>query len=92
MGFHPLRPLLLSVAGSRHYTEGDGTDSPSSDSESTDEETDGVENDAPPARKIMVKRPRERPSPTVKDASFKVWNCDQSSRLAGQMVGLELDG
>lgn len=78
VNFHPLHPLLLSVSGSRHYTEGGDSDSSSSGLESTDEDEDDVS--AP--RRVAVRRTRERLSPTVKDASFKTWSFD--SRRASQ--------
>ncbi|KIP12211.1 hypothetical protein PHLGIDRAFT_371864 [Phlebiopsis gigantea 11061_1 CR5-6] len=82
--FHPLHPLLLSVSGSRHYTGGGDSDGSSSDLESANEEFNEDEDDISAPRRVAVRRTRERPSPTVKDASFKLWSFDRSSRLASE--------
>ena len=68
VSFHPLRPLLLSVSGSRHFTEDDEDDVSSEDSES------GEEEEPPASPKLLVRRRRERPTPEVKDASVKLWS------------------
>lgn len=68
VAFHPLEPLLLSVSGSRHFddvapmasTPGDSE----SDSESSDESSENVG---------VMRRMRERPRPSVHDASIKMW-------------------
>ena len=58
------------MSGSRHYVEGDETDETSDSEEGSEDEAEVVST----AAQINVRRPRERPSPTVKDASFKLWN------------------
>ena len=73
VGFHPLRPLMLSVSGSRHYHEGNGSDSSSSDSESTSS-SDGEDNTGSGAEETLIRRPRQRPAPGVKEASIKLWD------------------
>lgn len=68
VGFHPLRPLLLSVSGSRHFTAGsdEGSDVSSDESEENDE--------GEPPLEPLVRRPIQRPTPTVRDASAKLWD------------------
>ncbi|KAG6369834.1 hypothetical protein JVT61DRAFT_13391 [Boletus reticuloceps] len=68
--FHPLEPLLLSVSGSRCFDDmGPTTGMPGdsdSDSESSDEgSSENVD---------VVSRLRERPRPSVRDASIKMWD------------------
>ncbi|GJE98645.1 WD40 repeat domain-containing protein [Phanerochaete sordida] len=69
VGFHPYKPLLLSVSGSRHYVEGGD-----SDSEESSEDESGSDDEVSTDVQINVRRPRERPSPSVRDASFKIWD------------------
>jgi len=68
--FHPLEPLLLSVSGSRCFDDIDHTagmpEDSDSDSESSDEES-GENAD-------VVSRLKERPWPSVRDASIKMWD------------------
>ncbi|KAF8550970.1 hypothetical protein OG21DRAFT_1418815 [Imleria badia] len=69
VAFHPLEPRLLSVSGSRHFDEvaltASSTGGSDSDSESSDESTENVD---------MVRRLKERPQPSVRDASTKMWD------------------
>lgn len=69
IAFHPLEPCLLSVSGSRCFDEvaptasGPGDSDSDSDSESSDE-----------SREDVVHRLKERPRPSVRDASIKMWD------------------
>lgn len=60
VGFNPLKPWLLSVAGSRNF-EGDASESDDSDDDSEDEGT----------RAVSVKR---RPNYKPADTSIKLWD------------------
>ncbi|KZT03232.1 uncharacterized protein LAESUDRAFT_705126 [Laetiporus sulphureus 93-53] len=69
VAFHPLRPMLLSVSGSRHFdrissnADGGLESSPSSSDEDT----------AINRRNSVVKISRRRPQPMTVDASVKLW-------------------
>lgn len=66
VAFHPLEPLLLSVSGSRHFDDMDCSANASElDSESSDGSTEDV---------AAVSRLKERPQPSVRDASIKTWD------------------
>ncbi|KAJ6483554.1 hypothetical protein C8R47DRAFT_1132560 [Mycena vitilis] len=60
VSFHPTRPALLSVSGSRHFH----TEEESSSDE--DEESDGAPRN--------VRRSASRPTPVALDASIKLWD------------------
>lgn len=69
VAFHPLEPLLLSVSGSRHFDDVGRMASAEGDSESDSELSDGSR------EKVgVVRRMRERPQPSVHDASIKTWD------------------
>ncbi|KAH9834603.1 uncharacterized protein C8Q71DRAFT_838093 [Rhodofomes roseus] len=75
VGFHPLRPVLLSVSGSRHF---DGSPPTSSSSSESDDEADGDAEggyvSAGRARAVRISR--RGPQPATHDASTKLWNFD----------------
>ncbi|KAH9929327.1 uncharacterized protein B0H18DRAFT_873993, partial [Fomitopsis serialis] len=81
VSFHPLRPVLLSVSGSRHF---DGSPlathasfSSSSDSESDGEDYQTAEGYNSTNRKTKVVRIRRKgPQPTTHDSSVKLWDFD----------------
>jgi telomerase Cajal body protein 1 len=90
VSFHPLKSMLLSVSGSRHYLEGGDPGSSSSDSGSTDGENEGEEAQmVSTAVRLHAKHPRERPSPQVKDASVKLWNFDGAEQRPDSQQALE---
>jgi len=62
VGFHPLRPLLLSVSGSRHF---DAASADDSDNDSTSEDESGL---------VHMKLPRQVSFPFSKDNSAKLWD------------------
>lgn len=71
VGFHPLRPLLLSVAGSRHFSApSNGSDSSESSQES--ESDDNIEDE--PGIQQAVKRSPQKLQPIPRDSSIKLWN------------------
>ncbi|KAI8996250.1 WD40-repeat-containing domain protein [Trametes punicea] len=81
VAFHPVRPLLLSVSGSRHFDaatpmSGQPTDSSSSDSDGNDIlETEGGDANSAKLRKLTaISMPRRRPQPIALDASIKLWD------------------
>jgi len=69
VAFHPLRPVLLSTSGSRHF---DDSAMSSSSSESSDEGQEKEE-------QKVVTRARTRPHPVAFDASVKLWSYDQGA-------------
>ncbi|KAI0717784.1 hypothetical protein C8Q72DRAFT_158112 [Fomitopsis betulina] len=82
VSFHPLRPLLLSVSGSRHFdrsppTTSNEAGSSNSDSESSDDgdDLDTGESGAP-WRKQGVARISRDPQPVAYDSSAKLWDFD----------------
>ncbi|KIJ59608.1 hypothetical protein HYDPIDRAFT_43937 [Hydnomerulius pinastri MD-312] len=79
---HPLQPLLLSVSGSRHFDDDDDGDegTPSSDgSQSNSDESDSDDEASDSGRaKVVVRRSRYRPLPSVRDASVKIWDFGKS--------------
>jgi len=72
VAFHPLEPLLLSVSGSRHFDDAAPTASVPGDLESDSDSSDGSKEGS---REDVggVSRLRERPRPSVRDASVKMW-------------------
>lgn len=80
VGFHPLRPLLLSVSGSRHFAAGSDE---GSDASSDSDESEEIDEGEPPLAS-PVRRPIQRPTPTVRDASAKLW--DFSKGVSGAAV------
>ncbi|KZT68588.1 hypothetical protein DAEQUDRAFT_727712 [Daedalea quercina L-15889] len=87
VSFHPLRPLLLSVSGSRHFdgstsATSNEASSSSSDSESGVEDNGEAKGDGSSNQNVRVVRIRWRgPQPIAHDASAKLWNFD--SRVVG---------
>ncbi|KAI9058651.1 hypothetical protein FKP32DRAFT_1581045 [Trametes sanguinea] len=80
VAFHPLRPLLLSVSGSRHFdasTSGQRSEESSSDSDDEIIELEASDANAAKPRNTMssVTIPRKRPQPVTLDASVKLWDC-----------------
>ncbi|TFK81326.1 WD40 repeat-like protein [Polyporus arcularius HHB13444] len=78
VAFHPLRPLLLSVSGSRHFDRSNQSAGHSSE-ESEDEEEDEIiacDEDAPPsdhAKPTRITISRQRLQPTSQDSSVRLW-------------------
>ncbi|KAI6102781.1 hypothetical protein F5141DRAFT_1008256 [Pisolithus sp. B1] len=70
--FHPLKPVLLSVSGSRHFDAGSAYSDLDSALNSDEGEREGAQHWQRP-RGVIV-RPRARPQPTVCDASIKLWD------------------
>ncbi|KAI6098887.1 hypothetical protein EDD16DRAFT_1498137 [Pisolithus croceorrhizus] len=82
--FHPLKPVLLSISGSRHFdavaspnisftgSEGNAYSDSDSDLNSDEGEREGAQHWQRPSGVIV--RPRARPQPTVRDASIKLWD------------------
>ncbi|KAH0833817.1 hypothetical protein J3R83DRAFT_10979 [Lanmaoa asiatica] len=68
VAFHPLEPLLLSVSGSRHFDDATPVASASEDSESDSELNDESREN------VGVVRRKERPRPSVTEASIKLWD------------------
>jgi len=79
VGFHPLRPWLLSVSGSRHFENlSDGSDS--SDASSLDDKI-CIGNSANAGMALdrqtkgtTVTRKRRAPQPVTLDGSISVWD------------------
>ena len=63
VGFHPLRPVLLSASGSRNFDY---------DSKSESEEDSGEEETLDQNKRLYWKRRRD--GPIAKDASVKLWD------------------
>ncbi|KAI0944727.1 hypothetical protein AcW1_002366 [Taiwanofungus camphoratus] len=78
--FHPLRPMLLSVSGSRHFhkhrpsstcrSESSTTESGSEYGDSDNDESGDCKNNS------VAKISRERPQPLTLDSTVKLWNWD----------------
>ncbi|KAI0743065.1 WD40-repeat-containing domain protein [Daedaleopsis nitida] len=85
VAFHPLRPLLLSVSGSRHFdcsklplgssSESESCASDSEDENSTVETCERSENER---KSEEVRRSRARAQPVAVDASTKLWGFGHS--------------
>ncbi len=89
VAFHPLRPLLLSVSGSRHFDRVDLQSGVSSGSSTSDSEDDIEEyTERPPSHgSHAVKRRRNKPQPAALDTTIKLWGFKQetsSGRLEGE--------
>lgn len=69
VSFHPLRPILLSASGSRHFHPSSENSDLSSSSDDTDDEPDEIS----PSN---ISRPRIRSHPVTLDSSIKMWNFD----------------
>lgn len=72
VAFHPYKPLLLSVSGSRHFDEAPSRDHLDTDSEESEQsDSDDEHGEQGPT---LVTRSRQKPTPAVKDASAKLWS------------------
>ncbi|KAI1791381.1 hypothetical protein LXA43DRAFT_973080 [Ganoderma leucocontextum] len=90
VAFHPLRPLLLSVSGSRHFDHVDVASRVSSDSSTSDSEGDlEGHTECPPTRRSThaVKRSRNKPQPVALDTTIKLWGFGQEASSGGQERG-----
>ncbi|KAH7907131.1 hypothetical protein BJ138DRAFT_534543 [Hygrophoropsis aurantiaca] len=74
VGFHPLRPFLISASGSRDF-DGGNEDSSSSSSDSEDEGANEGGKEANRV-KLIMKKSRHKLQPSVRDASIKLWSFD----------------
>ncbi|KAJ3478239.1 hypothetical protein NLI96_g9896 [Meripilus lineatus] len=77
VGFHPIRPLLLSVSGSRHFHgDHDSSDSTDSEGEHEDLQTNVQENQTaePCVRPRAIRNPLGRIGFTSHDNSAKLWD------------------
>ncbi|KAA1476466.1 WD40 repeat-like protein [Dentipellis sp. KUC8613] len=79
VAFHPLRPLLLSGSGSRHFSLGDDDEDPSErrdvlhdSNPSSGEDSDASGDEG--RKDIFVKRRLRRPEPHVQDSSVELWD------------------
>ncbi|KAI0698794.1 WD40-repeat-containing domain protein [Earliella scabrosa] len=90
VAFHPLRPLLLSVSGSRHFDVSDTPTSSSSESSGSGSEDEnskvGTAEPSAVRRKVNgLRRSRVRPQPVTMDASVKLWDfAEQTSGGIGE--------
>ncbi|KAI0820143.1 WD40-repeat-containing domain protein, partial [Trametes gibbosa] len=85
VAFHPLRPLLLSVSGSRHFEKptsaaGDRSDS---DDEVEVSGTVGASSEKP-VRSPAVTISRQRPQPFALDTSVKLWRFERDVEYGGK--------
>jgi len=77
VAFHPIRSMLLSAAGSRHFdagSQGRAKQRPpvkSHESLSSEEDDDS---DLEEENATFVALPKERPQPFAQDSCIKVWN------------------
>ncbi|KAI0799743.1 WD40-repeat-containing domain protein [Irpex lacteus] len=82
VAFHPFKPLLLSVSGSRHFDEAPNRDQVDAHSESSNDSNVSSEEDESveePQRTTFIKRSRMKPAPLVRDASAKLWSFGHST-------------
>ncbi|KAM5541025.1 hypothetical protein V8D89_005336 [Ganoderma adspersum] len=78
VAFHPLRPLLLSVSGSRHFDHGDVASGVSSDSSTSDSEGDlEGETECPPSLGTYAVKRRH--------ATIKLWGFGREAGSGGQL-------
>ncbi|KAJ7606638.1 WD40-repeat-containing domain protein [Roridomyces roridus] len=68
VSFHPTKPTLLSVSGSRHFHTDEDEESSSEDGE--DEEDDQGQS----GKAAVIRRSVARPTPVPLDASIRVWD------------------
>lgn len=74
VAFHPLRPFLLSVSGSRHFDiNSDINDQSSSSEEDEEEDQDPFE-----AKRTVVRKSRQRRQSSVRDSVIKLWNFEDA--------------
>jgi hypothetical protein len=77
VAFHPVRPILLSVSGSRHFdggSENRAKQSPPTDLHESlsSEEDNGSELEDESSRSIRL--PGVRPQPVVRDSCIRLWD------------------
>ncbi|TFK36239.1 WD40-repeat-containing domain protein [Crucibulum laeve] len=83
IAFHPLRPIIASVSGSRHFLpEADSDHSEDDDSDSDDD----IDTQELMRRKRPVTRLRIKPHPVTLDSSIKIWNCDAPTSTDGPVA------
>ena len=89
VAFHPLRPLLLSVSGSRHFDHADAASGVSSGSSTSDSEGAVDEHTEGPlsSGSHAVKRRRNKPQPLALDTTIKLWDFGQGTTSGGQERG-----
>ncbi|KAH9851206.1 WD40-repeat-containing domain protein [Lenzites betulinus] len=90
VGFHPLRALLLSVSGSRHFEKAASVAGERSGSDDEVEESGiaGASSAEPdqspaPAVAVAVTISRERAQPVAHDTSAKLWCFERGAERAG---------
>lgn len=71
VGFHPYRPILLSVSGSRHFDDLEGQVDSDSGSDSDESES--------PAEVVTSRR--RRLQPRTLDSSIKTWNFEVTGNV-----------
>ncbi|KAJ7191718.1 WD40-repeat-containing domain protein [Mycena pura] len=69
IAFHPTKPALLSVSGSRHFDMDE-----SGSSSSSEEDLEDLEGDARSSGLRSVRHPTTRAAPLPRDASMKLWD------------------
>ncbi|KAI0683292.1 WD40-repeat-containing domain protein [Cytidiella melzeri] len=81
VSFHPTRPLLLSVSGSRHFEEApnrDRMDSDGSEEDTSEEDEDsrreGGGGGGGGGATYYITRSRTKPAPVAQDSSAKLWS------------------
>ena len=78
VAFHPLRPVLLSVSGSRHFETTEKTSADSSTVSASEDETEGddesIEESEALHRPCVITRTREQRRPIAMDTSIKLWD------------------
>ncbi|CAL1698567.1 unnamed protein product [Somion occarium] len=85
VAFHPLRALLLSASGSRHFESTLASTSDSSENEESDVEgnEDVVDSElVQQERQLGVKKRRAKLQPAVVDNSVKLWDFGENSSTA----------
>ncbi|EPS99976.1 hypothetical protein FOMPIDRAFT_1030645 [Fomitopsis schrenkii] len=93
VNFHPLRPLLLSVSGSRHFDRSPpttfnetGSSIPDSDSSDDGDDHDAGESGAPRRKQAVVRISRKNPQPVAYDCSAKLWDFDSRGVVRGSTI------
>ncbi|THH08940.1 hypothetical protein EW146_g8830 [Bondarzewia mesenterica] len=86
VAFHPLRPLLLSVSGSRHFGIDKCRDqlqsrSPSSSDDSSSDSSSEEEQKLSETKRTIVKRSSQRPQPSTLENSIKLWNFEAPTEI-----------
>ncbi|EIW56334.1 uncharacterized protein TRAVEDRAFT_170197 [Trametes versicolor FP-101664 SS1] len=86
VAFHPLRPLLLSVSGARHFEDPASASGDRSDSDDDMEDAEIVgassaKSGEPPGVTVS----RQRPQPIALDASVKLWSFERDVGHDGEV-------